>query len=277
MAAEPALAPGESPRGGAAHALERIEADTELRRFAQALADELRVPITAIAGFGKVLGGLLDGAAGEAGDRPRHYVERIRAAGAQLQEYVDALGSLTVATPSEVRLADVDLSVIARAVAGDLRKADPGRAVAVSVQPGLRAWGDQLLLRIVVENLLANAWKFTGARAAAEISVRGEAASGRQTVVHVEDNGVGFDPDYADKLFQDFKRLHSQAEFPGAGLGLANVRRIVSRHGGRVWASSRPGEGATFSFMLPVPARAGVAAAPSTHRALAGGAAAALA
>ncbi|HWI83387.1 sensor histidine kinase [Ramlibacter sp.] len=224
--------------------------EAELKRFAQSLAHELRTPIAAVLGFGKTLDGLLGE---DVPERTRHYVRRIRAAGQLLDEYVEALVALTQAAQGVVRLADVDLSDMARQVLDDLQLREPQRRVRTVVQANVRAYGDPSLLRMVLENLLGNAWKFTGPTEAAEIRFSAQSGSGWQTVYRVEDNGVGFDEAYADKLFGDFQRLHSQSEFPGTGLGLANVQRIVARHGGRVWAESAGGRGATFWFTLAGP------------------------
>lgn len=153
----------------------------------------------------------------------------------------------------------VDLSAMAQAVLDDLRQREPHRAVTTDVQRGLRAVGDPVLLRMLLENLLGNAWKFTQGRPDACIRFsREEDAEGFSTFC-VSDNGAGFDMDYAYKLFGAFERLHTQAEFPGTGIGLANVKRIVRRHGGRVWATGTPGAGASFRFALPHPREAQLA------------------
>lgn len=222
----------------------------ELGRFAESLADELRTPIGAVRGFARTLEGMLEE---DAPERMRHYVQRILAAGERLDEYVEALVALRHAAQDVVRRADVDLTLMGRRILEDLRRREPHRRVSIFVQDGVRAHGDASLLRVVLENLLGNAWKFTGPRAAAEIGLSAQLGADGLTVYRVRDNGVGFDGDYADKLFGDFQRLHSQAEFPGAGLGLANVRRIVARHGGRVWAQSHGERGASFWFTLAAP------------------------
>jgi len=222
-------------------------ANAEQRRFAHALAHDLRTPIDAITGFGKVL-------ERELGDEPpgrsRHYLQRIRAAGQQLDEYVQALLTLKSLTQAPLRPAQVDLSAIARAVLARLQLAEPHRALTSRVEDGLQAQGDPRLLKIVLENLLGNAWKFSARRRVCEISFTAAADAHGRTVYEVRDNGAGFEMAYADKLFGDFQRLHSQSEFPGIGIGLANVRRIVLRHGGRAWAESAQDQGAVFFFTL---------------------------
>jgi light-regulated signal transduction histidine kinase (bacteriophytochrome) len=143
----------------------------------------------------------------------------------------------------------VDLSQLAAEIAAELAEAEPGRAVEWSIAAGVAATCDAGLIRAVLANLLGNAWKYTGKREVARIAFGVEAGSG-EPVYYVRDNGVGFDMKFADKLFGAFQRLHSPADFPGTGIGLATVARIVHRHGGRVWGEGRPGEGAVFNFCL---------------------------
>jgi len=228
-------------------AREMRAANAEMKRFAHALAHDLRTPIDAITGFGKVLERELGAHPPE---RAAHYLARIRAAGQQLDEYVEALLSLAHLTQTPLRRVEVDLSALARTVLAELQLRDPHRALASRVQDGLRAQGDPRLLKIVLDNLLGNAWKFTAHRRVCEISFAAAADVDGQAVFEVKDNGVGFDMTYAGKLFGDFQRLHSHAEFPGTGIGLANVLRIVQRHGGKAWAESAQGEGARFYFTL---------------------------
>ncbi|HTL99378.1 MAG TPA: ATP-binding protein, partial [Holophagaceae bacterium] len=144
----------------------------------------------------------------------------------------------------------VDLTAAAKAVIADLRQQDPGRAVTTRVQEGLAATGDLHLLRIALDNLLGNAWKYSSRTESARIEV-GAAETGEGRAFFVKDNGAGFDMAYAHKLFGVFQRLHSAEEFPGTGIGLATVSRIIHRHGGRIWAKGEAGKGATFYFTLP--------------------------
>ncbi len=222
-------------------------ANSELRAFAHSLAHDLRAPIAAIRALAHVLEQRMQAAA----EKDRHYASRIRQAAQQLDDYVEAL--LSHARLSQVSLspARVDLSATAEAILDDLRVRDPDRAVTLQVQPGLCAVADPTLVRMVLQNLLENAWKFTKNRGDAEIRFSGEREADGSTTFCVADNGAGFDMDYADKLFGAFQRLHTQAEFPGTGIGLANVQRIVARHGGRVWARGQPDAGAAFFFTLP--------------------------
>ena len=151
---------------------------------------------------------------------------------------------------ASLRWEAVDLGALASAVVGELQEHEPGRRVQVDIAPGLRAQGDPDLLRLALENLLANAWKFTARQEQAVIAIGQVPGADGRPVFFVRDNGVGFDMAYAGKLFGAFQRLYAAHEFPGTGLGLANVQRIVVRHGGRIWAESAAGAGATFHFTL---------------------------
>src|SRR5205085_2873710 len=147
----------------------------------------------------------------------------------------------------EIRRDEINLSRLAQEVASQLQAAEPARHVTFSIAPGLSAVGDRSLLRIVLENLLGNAWKFTSKQERSCIEMGANEDRGEQ-IFFVRDNGPGFDMQYADKLFGVFQRLHRESEFPGTGVGLATVQRIVQRHGGRAWADAQPGKGATFYF-----------------------------
>ncbi|HEY0823752.1 MAG TPA: PAS domain S-box protein [Ramlibacter sp.] len=227
-------------------------ANEELRGFAHALAHDLRGSIASLVGFGEALQRLLDGdASGGDGGKERHYAGRMVAAALRLGGQTEALLALARVSQLELAFAEVDLSAVARSVLDELRQREPGRAVACQVQPGLRAHGDARLLRVLLENLLGNAWKFTARRGPARIAFEAGPGAGDERVFCVRDNGAGFDMAHADRLFGNFQRLHDEGEFAGTGLGLASVRRIVVRHGGRVWAEARPGAGAAFYFTLP--------------------------
>ncbi|HEY0886230.1 MAG TPA: ATP-binding protein [Ramlibacter sp.] len=248
--------------GGEPHALVLLRQSTaaaqpagqrvaDLPHLAPSFAHDLRAPLGTLAGFARAL----QRALGEnAPQRSRHYVRRILAAVGQLEDQVEALLSFARIAQAPLAARRVDLSAIAHRILRDLQLRELDRAVTVQVQDGLCAEGDPHLLKIVLENLLGNAWKFTRRRADASIGFDAHAAPDGSLVYRVRDNGAGFDMAYAGKLFRDFQRLHSQAEFPGTGIGLANVQRILERHGGRVWAESAPGQGATFSFTLGGPA-----------------------
>ena len=227
--------------------LEKVNA--ELRSFAHSLAHDLRAPITTIGGFS----GKLEKMLGDAGDeRIKHLARRIRLAATQMADYTDALLTLAGLSQVELLVTDVDLSALARNVLASLQEGDAQQVVRLTVQENLHAWGDARLLRLMIDHLLDNAWKFTSSREVAEISFTADENVQGERCFCVKDNGVGFNPSYADKLFGSFQRLHSPEEFPGMGVGLANVARIVSRHEGRIWAESTEGQGAAFLFTLGV-------------------------
>ena len=226
-------------------------ANQQLEAFSYSVSHDLRSPLSAIDGFSNLLEKAADkpGAA-PLSERQRHYLGRIRAGVGQMGELIDALLSLAQVSRSSLHWEAVDLSAQATALLAGLQEREPGRVVQLQIKPGLKAQGDARLLRQVLDNLLANAWKFTQAQPVTQISVGCEPGSAGETVYFVRDNGVGFDMAYAEKLFGAFQRLHSQTEFAGTGIGLATVKRIIVRHGGRVWADAAVGKGATFYFIL---------------------------
>lgn len=221
-------------------------ANDELKGFAHSLAHDLRTPIAAINALSHVLEQRLQPAAA----KDRDYAARIQQAAQQLDAYVEALLARARISQAALRATRVDLSAMAERIVEDLRLREPARTVAVHVQPGLATVGDPTLLRMALENLLGNAWKFTKNRPDAEIRFTADKAGDRPTTFCVSDNGAGFGMEHAHKLFGAFQRLHTQAEFPGTGVGLANVHRVVLRHGGQIWAEGRPGDGAAFYFTL---------------------------
>jgi PAS domain S-box-containing protein len=222
-------------------------ANKELESFSYSVSHDLRAPLRGIAGFALALE---DHAAGVLDDTARSHLQRVRSAADRMSDLIDDLLKLSRLTRAEMRQETVDLSTLAEAVFDVLREREPERRVGTRVTPGLVACGDPALLRILLENLLGNAWKFTSRNAAAEIEVGQEIAEDGAPVFYVRDNGVGFDMRYVHKLFSPFQRLHAQADFPGTGIGLAIVQRVVARHGGRVWAEARPSGGACFRFQL---------------------------
>ena len=179
----------------------------------------------------------------------RNYLSRISAASRRMGQMIDDILVLSRATRGEMELSNVDLSKIAETILNQLREAAPDRKVEAHIAPGVTARGDPRLLRIVLENLLGNAWKFTGKKDSADIQFGVERADG-ETVYSVRDNGAGFDMAYSNKLFGIFQRLHSITDFEGTGIGLATVSRLIHRHGGRVWAEAKVDVGATFHFTL---------------------------
>ena len=221
------------------------KANVELRGFAHSLAHDLRGPMTTIGGFS----GKLEKMLGDAGDeRIKHLARRIRLAANQMADYTDALLALAGLSQVELLVTDVDLSALACSVLANLQERNPQRAVRLTVQENLHVQGDARLLRLMIGHLLDNAWKFTSPREVAEISFTADENVQGEMCYCVWDNGVGFNPLYAGRLFRSFQRLHSPAEFPGMGVGLANVAQVVSRHEGRIWAESAEGQGAAFFF-----------------------------
>jgi len=178
-------------------------------------------------------------------------LERVRSAGENMSQLVDALLWLSRMTRAELRRESIDLSLLARKVIENLRQANPERDVHFSIEGNIFANGDVRLLGVVLENLLGNAWKFTSKQPDARVSFGVEPRED-EVVYVVRDNGAGFDMAYADKLFQPFQRLHDAKRFEGTGIGLAIVHRVVRRHGGRIWAESQLGVGTTFYFTLPL-------------------------
>ena len=219
----------------------------ELQAFSYSVAHDLRAPLAAIGGFGHALEQEISTAAS---DRARHYLARMREGASRTSEMIDALLSLAQLSRAELRWESIDLSAMARAAVQTCCEHTAGREADFAIQEGMAAHGDPRLLQLVLDNLLGNAWKFTAHAAPAKIAVEAIDGPEGETVYCVRDNGVGFDMAYARNLFGAFQRLHPASEFPGSGIGLANVRRIVSRHSGRIWAHSRPGEGASFYFTL---------------------------
>lgn len=223
------------------------ESNKDLREFAYSLAHDLRAPLASIDGFSAQLEMRL---AHSLDDRSRHYLRRVRAGVKLMSDLTDGLLGLADLANTELLHQQVDLSAVARAVLERLHEASPARDVTAVVHDTQPARGDARLLTDVLQNLLGNAWKFTAKTPGARIEFGGGARDDGAYVFHVRDNGAGFDPDYAYKLFGPFQRLHGTHEFEGTGIGLAMVRKIVTRHGGHVWAEGRPGEGATFYFTL---------------------------
>ena len=223
-------------------------ANAELQAFSYSVSHDLRTPLSSIAGFT----GLLHKQIGsdEVDERTKHYLARIGANVVHMSELIDALLKLALLSRTRVSSEIVDLSAIAQSVLNGCQEHDPGRLAQLVVQPGLVAQGDPQLLHQVLENLLGNAWKFTSHQTHARIDFRCEISSEGDAVYVVQDNGAGFEMAYSDKLFGAFQRLHTVAEFAGSGVGLATVHRIITRHGGRVWGESSPGNGATFRFTV---------------------------
>jgi PAS domain S-box-containing protein len=231
----------------AARTRELSEANRELESFAYSVSHDLRAPLRGIEGFSRLLGERHAHGLDATG---RDYLERVRRGTARMGELIDALLKLARIGRAEPEVAEVDLSALAAEVAAGLADADPGRNIDLRIEPGMRTRGDRTLLQNLLENLLGNAWKFTRGRDDARVEFCREPGGDGEAWFVIRDNGAGFDPDYANKLFKPFQRLHSQDEFPGHGIGLASVKRIVERHGGEIQAEGSPGQGATFRFTL---------------------------
>jgi PAS domain S-box-containing protein len=230
----------------AARTRELTLANQELESFAYSVSHDLRAPLRAIDGFSRLLGERYGDAIQDEG---REYLARVRNATGRMGTLIESLLKMARLGRGGIKPVPLDLSRMSAEIVAELRANEPGREVAVEIAPGLQATGDPSLVRNLLQNLVGNAWKFTRDRGDARIEVGhdGEGA------FFVRDNGAGFAPEYADKLFRPFQRLHSQEQFAGDGIGLASVKRIVERHGGMIRAEGRLGEGATFRFTLPEP------------------------
>jgi PAS domain S-box-containing protein len=223
-------------------------ANEELQAFAYSVSHDLRAPLSSIAGFSGLLNREIG--SGEASPRAKHCLARIGAGVVQMSELIDSFLKLAKLSRTSVRWDSVDLSAMAQTVLNGYKESEPGRLAQLAIEPGLLVQGDAQLLRQVLENLLGNAWKFTRQQQTAHIAFRREITPDGQAVYAVQDNGIGFDMASSEKIFVAFQRLHTVEEFAGSGIGLATVHKIITRHGGRVWAESSLGSGATFFFTL---------------------------
>jgi signal transduction histidine kinase len=228
------------------HGNNAAQAESDRESFSYTVSHDLRAPIRVVEGFTKIL----KEDYGQALDRVGNdHLDRVLGAAARMNSMVDALLELSKLSSQPLARQPVNLSQLASYVAEDLRRQWPGRDVALHIEPGLQAHGDPTLLRVVLENLLGNAWKYTAKRDAAQVWFERHAK--QADCFTVRDNGVGFDMRFSDRLFGVFQRLHSANDFQGTGVGLASVRRIVRRHGGDVWAEAEVDRGASFHFSLP--------------------------
>jgi light-regulated signal transduction histidine kinase (bacteriophytochrome) len=228
--------------------LELQAANRELEAFSHSVSHDLRAPLRHIAGYSELLkeraGASLDG-------ESLHFLDAIIESAGRMGNLIDDLLGFSRMTRTEMQGTTVSLDELVQATLGDLRVDIEGRKIAWKIDPLPRVEGDPRMLRLVFTNLIANALKFTRTRPEAQIVIGGRNEANGEVVVFIRDNGVGFDSRYMDKLFNVFQRLHSSTEFEGTGIGLANVRRIIDRHGGRVWAEGSVDGGATFYFSLP--------------------------
>lgn len=225
----------------------KLEASNkELEAFSFSASHDLRAPIRTIDGFSQAL---LEDYKDKLDMQGKNYLIRIRSATSHMIELIDDLLQLSRITRAEMNIEQINLTGIARSVIDELHKSQPERYVETRIADGLEETADSRLMRIVLENLMGNSWKFTGKKAHAVVEF-GFMKNGDRKTYFIRDNGVGFDMAYADKLFAPFQRLHTDDEFPGTGIGLATVQRIIHRHEGRVWAEGQINKGATFYFTL---------------------------
>jgi signal transduction histidine kinase len=221
----------------------------DLDAFNYSVSHDLRAPLRHLSGFSQML---LEDSGDKLDERARGYLGRIQSAAQRMSALIDDMLRLSRISRARLQVQSVDLSSLAESIVGELRNADPARDVLFHAEPGIVVQGDSGLLRIVLENLLRNAWKFTCKRPQCRIEL-GRRVDHEGPVYFIRDDGVGFDPGYAKKLFQPFQRLHSNADFEGTGIGLAIVHRIIGHHRGRIWVEAAPDEGATFFFTLRAP------------------------
>ncbi|WP_341913921.1 ABC transporter substrate-binding protein [Polaromonas sp. YR568] len=219
----------------------------ELEAFSYSVSHDLRSPLNTIDGFSQLMERM---ASEKVGEKGKHYLSRIRAGTRQMGELIEGLLLLAKLSRDPLRAGTVDLAKIATQVFQSCREREPEREVEIHIQEKLLARGDPLLLSVVIQNLLGNAWKFTSLQPLARIDVGCETGEDGEARYFVRDNGAGFDMAYVDKLFGTFQRLHSSTDYAGTGIGLATVKRVIDRHGGRVWAEASEGQGATFYFTL---------------------------
>jgi light-regulated signal transduction histidine kinase (bacteriophytochrome) len=222
------------------------EANSELEAFSYSVSHDLRAPLRSIDGFSQAL---LEDYPEKLDEQGKDYLRRVRAGSQRMAGLIDDMLKLSRVVRDVMKRETVDLSAMARSVAEELRRAEPDRLVTFSIQEPLTAQGDPQLLRVVLENLFGNAWKFTAQREKARIEF-GLSVINDKATYFVRDDGAGFDMLYADKLFIPFQRLHAFSEFSGTGIGLSIVQRIIHRHGGEIRAEGAPGQGAAMYFTL---------------------------
>lgn len=241
-----ALSPFEMTHRGFREANERLEAAVrELEAFSYSVSHDLRAPLRTISAFTQALA---EDLRYQLDDKSRDHLRRVLAAAARMNDLIDALLELSRISRQPLGRHKVDITAVADAVVDELRRRDVTRRLGATIHPGMVAEADGRLVRILYDNLVGNAWKFTAKTPNPHVEIGVEQRGG--TVFFVRDNGVGFDMAYADRLFTPFQRLHSDRDFAGTGIGLATAKRIVERHGGRIWAESQPGQGASFYFTL---------------------------
>ena len=218
----------------------------ELEAFSYSVSHDLRAPLRSMAGFSSAL---LEDYADNLDEQGKQYLKKIQDSSELMGQLMDGLLKLSRVTRKDLSYENVNLSDMAKMVLAELEKSEPKREVQVKIAPDIIVYGDRNLLRLAIENLLSNAWKFSSKVAEPQIEMGMVDHDGKKAYF-VRDNGVGFDMIYANKLFQPFQRLHMASDFPGTGIGLATVQRVVRRHGGEIWVDAKVGEGTTFYFTL---------------------------
>jgi len=227
-------------------AAELVGANASLESFSYSISHDLRAPLRSIDGFSLAL---LEDYGDKLDEGGKDYLRRVRTATQKMAQLIDDILKLSRITRCELTLETVNLSELVGVIADELRSAEPERKVEFVIAKGLKTQGDSALLKVVLDNLIGNAWKFTGSHAVARIEFGSSKVDGK-TACFIRDDGAGFDPKYADKLFVTFQRLHTEREFPGTGIGLSLVQHIIHRHGGTVWAEGAVEQGATFWFTV---------------------------
>jgi light-regulated signal transduction histidine kinase (bacteriophytochrome) len=225
---------------------ELLAANKELEAFSFSVSHDLRAPLRSIDGFSQAL---LEDYADKLDSTGLNDLQRVRRAAQRMSGLIDGMLDVSRVTRSQMRREQLDLSALAQSIAAELRAAEPGRQVEFAIEEDLTATGDFQLLQAAMENLLSNSWKYTSGHVRARIEF-GKTLRDGKSPFFVRDDGAGFDPRYADRLFGAFQRLHAVTEFPGTGIGLATVQRIIRRHGGEIWAEGAVEKGATFYFTL---------------------------
>jgi PAS domain S-box-containing protein len=225
--------------------LELDAANKELEAFSYSISHDLRGPLNTVNGFSALLA---KNNAANLDEKGKHYLDRIRTGTQQMGELINSLLILSKITRDPLEVTEVDLSKISKKIWQEIRESDPDRKAELHLQDDLIILADPAMMLVVMQNLIGNAWKYSGKKESTHIAIGSELLDSGQPVFFVKDNGDGFDMAYADKLFDPFQRLHSPSEFEGTGVGLANVKRAIERHGGRIWAKAEPGRGAAFYF-----------------------------
>ncbi|MBF0382435.1 MAG: PAS domain-containing protein [Magnetococcales bacterium] len=225
---------------------ELAHSNKELEAFAYSVSHDLRAPLRSIEGFGQIL---LDDYHGKMDDEGKQYIKYMQEGCLEMNALIDGILALSRSTRGEIHIEELDLSSLAQNIVQTLHNTEPERKVTTAIMPGLTCKGDSRLIKTCLENLLGNAWKYSSKKPHTQIDFGTKEEDG-ETIYYIQDNGDGFDMNSVERLFQPFKRLHTNSQFEGNGIGLATVKRIIERHGGRIWAKGEVGIGATFNFTL---------------------------